>query len=240
MGDFNGSGVPTEDKRLTLSGTTSAGRQQYRLWHDSQQILVPKGQSVTKPALSELVQANSGVFGSISKGYFRKPVYEARNTNDYKLFDRFHMQTFRYTLPEDTNIDWHIDLDIDNVIVEYAVEFSVATDDTGDLLAIDSGEATLEWHSDKNWVSRPCYAGYFENDRIEVDYFIATNPASIQISTGLVLPTGLFLQGTELDLFVIVTKAVAVVGNTKMDLLTKNTDFVVELSDFAFAIKRGE
>lgn len=101
MNNFNGQGLPLDDKRLTLSGTTQAGRQQYRIWRDSQQILVPRGQSITKPHSPENVQANVGVFGSIEKGYFQNPIVEFRNTNDYNLFDRFQLVSFRDEFPDD-------------------------------------------------------------------------------------------------------------------------------------------
>lgn len=103
--DFNGKGEPREDMRLSLSGTTTAGEQQYRMWHDSQQILVPRGQSISKPYSSENVSTNVGVFGNIKKGFFQSPIVEFRNTIDYKLFDRFKLSIFREEFPTDPNID---------------------------------------------------------------------------------------------------------------------------------------
>lgn len=105
MNNFNGQGKPLDDKRLTLSGTTKAGEQQYRIWRDSQQILVPKGQSITKPYATENVQANTGVFGDIRKGYFQSPTVEFRNTQDYNLFDRFRLSSYRDEFPTDPDID---------------------------------------------------------------------------------------------------------------------------------------
>lgn len=101
---FDGKGLPLEDKRLTLSGTTEAGEQQYRIWHDSQQILVPRGQSISKPNAPENVQANVGVFAGIRRGYFQAPIVEFRNTTDYLLFDRFTLATFRDYIPVDPDL----------------------------------------------------------------------------------------------------------------------------------------
>lgn len=139
--DFNGGGKPLDDKRLTLSGTTEAGQQQYRMWHDSQQILVPRGQSITKPLMPENVQANVGVFGSIKKGYFQSPVVEFRNTIDYKLFDRFNMSTYRDYFPDDpdTELDtlgfYLIDLNFTLVVEWYTFAWEIPKNIT--LIKID-------------------------------------------------------------------------------------------------------
>lgn len=102
---YDGEGKPLDDKRLTLSGTTPAGKQSYRIWHDGQQILVPRGQSITKPKSPENVAANTMVFGDINKGYFQSPVVEFRNTTDFKLFDRFKLSIYRDELPDDPDTD---------------------------------------------------------------------------------------------------------------------------------------
>lgn len=124
MNDFNGKGYPLEDKRLSLSGTTIAGKQQYRIWRDSQQILVPRGQSITKPESPENVQANTGVFGAISKGYFLPPYVEFRNTETYELFDRYGISTFRDEFPDSEDVTLE-DLGIYNldITLNLKVEF---------------------------------------------------------------------------------------------------------------------
>lgn len=103
-GYYAGQGLPLDDDRLTLSGTTEAGEQQYRIWHDSQQVLVPKGQSTTKPLQPENVQVNTSVFAGIRRGYFQAPIVEFRNTVDYELFDRFKLATFRDYIPVDPDL----------------------------------------------------------------------------------------------------------------------------------------
>lgn len=105
MAFYEGQGRPLDDKRLTGAGTTEAGLQQYRIWHDAQQILVPKGQSITKPLMPENVGVNTRVHGSINGGYFQSPVVEFRNTNDGLLFDRFHLSTWRDEFPTDPDTD---------------------------------------------------------------------------------------------------------------------------------------
>lgn len=131
MNNFNGKGSPLEDKRLTLSGTTSAGEQQYRIWRDSQQILVPRGQSITKPNAPENVQANTGVFAGIRKGYFQSPIVEFRNTHDYKLFDRFNISTFRDEFPTDPDTDletldvYTIDITFNLIVQWYTYQWEI-------------------------------------------------------------------------------------------------------------------
>lgn len=102
---YDGTGKPLDDKRLSLSGTTEAGEQVYRIWHDGQQILVPRGQSITKPLAPENVGVNTGVFGRIRKGYFQQPIVEFRNTNENRLFDRFMLSTYRDEFPDDPDTD---------------------------------------------------------------------------------------------------------------------------------------
>lgn len=102
---YAGEGHPLDDKRLTLSNTTSAGAQQYRIWSDGQSILVPKTQSITKPLMTENVEVNTRVFGSIDKGYFQHPIVEFRNTFDNKLFDRFNLSIYRDEFPDDPDTD---------------------------------------------------------------------------------------------------------------------------------------
>lgn len=102
---YDGQGSPLDDKRLTLSGTTEAGEQVYRMWHDGQQILIPKGQSISKPLMSETVGANTSVFGRIRKGYFQSPIVEIRNTDANLLFDRFMLSTYRDDIPTDPDTD---------------------------------------------------------------------------------------------------------------------------------------
>lgn len=102
---YDGQGQPLDDKRLTLSGTTEAGEQQYRIWNDGQQILVPKGQSITKPLMPETVGVNTKVHGGIRKGYFQSPIVEFRNTDERLLFDRFKLSVYRDELPTDPDTD---------------------------------------------------------------------------------------------------------------------------------------
>lgn len=102
---YDGQGSPLDDKRLTLSGTTEAGEQVYRMWHDGQQILIPKGQSISKPLMPETVGANTSVFGRIRKGYFQSPIVEIRNTDANLLFDRFMLSTYRDDIPTDPDTD---------------------------------------------------------------------------------------------------------------------------------------
>ncbi|MCL2311009.1 MAG: hypothetical protein FWC41_00760 [Firmicutes bacterium] len=104
--NFDKRGKPLDDTRLILSDTTDAGAQQYRIWRDAQQVLVPSGQSTTLKNQSENINMNTGVFGEIRKGYFNKPIVEFRNTSNYLLFDRFNLSIHREELPNDgTEID---------------------------------------------------------------------------------------------------------------------------------------
>ena len=131
MAFYEGQGKPLDDKRLTGAGTTEAGLQQYRIWHDAQQILVPKGQSITKPLMPENVGVNTRVHGSINKGYFQSPVVEFRNTNDGLLFDRFNLSVYRDEFPDDPDTDletlgfYLIDLQFTLVIKWHTYEWNI-------------------------------------------------------------------------------------------------------------------
>ena len=100
-----GSGQPLDDNRLTLADTTPAGQQYYRIWHDGQQILVPAGQSTTRPHVNENVSANTRVHGGIREGWFQSPIVEFRNTTNERLFDRFNLTVWRDIENNGTELD---------------------------------------------------------------------------------------------------------------------------------------
>lgn len=235
MNDFNGKGYPLEDERLKLSGTTPAGEQQYRIWHDSQMILVPKTQSTTKPQQPETVSCNTGVFSTIGQGYFKPPIVEFRNTVDYKLFDRFWLQSFRYDLPNVPHIDWHFDLGIKAVWLEYVIAFNC-----NGIKGFDRGMTLLYFKGINNWCSEELHFDNYGLSALSGDYFIVCNPTAIQQATGKNYTIGEDLQTQRLPLTVIVQRAKYRDGNSEMQLLVKNTDFQLSIESFEFTIKGGE
>ena len=121
--NFNGEQSPLTDRRLTKSDTTPAGAQQYRILRDSQMILVPRGQSITKPHANENVSVNFGIHGSIREGWFQAPVAEFRNTTNYDLFDRFNLTVRRDEILDDgTELDLY-DTSLFEVLTVLQVEF---------------------------------------------------------------------------------------------------------------------
>lgn len=236
--NFNGDGNPLDDKRLTLSGTTEAGKQQYRIWHDGQQIMVPRGQSITKPLSAEIVNANTGVYGDISKGYFRRPIVEFRNTNDYKLFDRFSIKIWRNDLPiEDTDIDYNLDLMLSEIMVKYDTVFTIAD------MGIDGSDSGVTWftHSDgENWFTDKLHFTQYNLEHVEGDYYLCCNPTIEQTGAGQSFASGKSLQELNLDITVFVSKATIVNGNSKMDVELKNPTHPVTLKSFNIEIIGGE
>lgn len=239
---FTGQGKPLDDKRLSLSGTTDAGDQQYRIWSDGQQILVPKGQSITKPLMPENVSANVRAFASIRRGYFRKPTVEFRNTVDFLLFDRYFLQTYRYDLPDDSIVDWHDHLGIEMLRLRYSIMFR--NPDTGytgrsngviETLYEGKGE-----NGGSNWLTQNLTFDEYSNTHLKGLFSLVTNPTNEQNATGLKFSTGEFLQPVNLPIDVIIHNVVLVNGNSEMKLLTKNPLFTVELTDFTFEVLGGE
>lgn len=238
--DFNGQGSPLDDKRLTKSNTTDAGAQQYRIWHDGQQILVPKGQSISKPLSSENVSANTGVFGDINKGYFQAPVVEFRNTIDYLLFDRFRLRIIRDELPTDPDIDWPDDLGVHTVLIRFNVVFAVAsvgyTGRSGGYAVLRSwGKGT---NGRSNWVSDVLHFDDYNLTHIRGDFNIVCNPTAGQSSIGQSFTTGQSMH--PLYPFEIYINDVFIKnGNSTMEVILKNTAFAVTLQSFTFELLGG-
>ena len=61
----------------------------YRMWSDSQLLVVPKGYSTSKPLQSEQIQANVNVYGDFEKGFFNPPCVQFKNTTNRLPFDSF-------------------------------------------------------------------------------------------------------------------------------------------------------
>jgi len=61
----------------------------YRMWSDSQLLVVPKGYSTTKPLQPEQIQANVNVYGNFEKGFFNPPCVQFKNTTNRLPFDSF-------------------------------------------------------------------------------------------------------------------------------------------------------
>lgn len=242
MNDFNGKGYPLEDDRLTLSGTTPAGEQQYRIWRDSQTILIPKGQSTTLVGQNENVQANTGVFSSISQGYFRYPVVEFRNTIDYKLFDRFYLRTFRdgNELPTDVNIFYNKDLWLSALKIKYEVAFSA-----GEFAGYDSGVLWLDFAGSETspieqWYSDVLHFDNFALSGLKGDYTININPVNQQLARGEQFNTGENANNANAPISICVQRAEIFNGNSKMELQHKNPDFTLSLDSFEITILGGE
>lgn len=99
------------EKDLRLKNTTNT---QYRIYSDSQTLLVPKGESITMPLQPEHVSANVQITGAVKKGYFGTPRACFTNTyDDKKYFDCFDLAIARQAsdLPvNDPTVDYAKDL----------------------------------------------------------------------------------------------------------------------------------
>lgn len=238
--DFNGQGSPLDDKRLTKSGTTPAGNQQYRIWHDSQQILVPRGQSVSNPHRNENVQANTGVFSDIRKGYFRRPVVEFRNTIDYLLFDRFFLSTWRDELPTDPDIDWPDDLNINTVLLHFNIVFVCAAvgytgRSGGFALMRTAGKGT---NGQTNWISDVLHFDDYNLTHVRGDFVIVSNPTAGQASIGQHFTTAVNMH-PNYPLDVIVNDVYIRNGNSTMEIILKNPTFAITVQSFDFELIGG-
>ena len=240
MANSNLIGNPLDDNRLTLSGTTDAGQQQYRIWHDSQQVLVPKGQSTTKPLNSENVQVNTTAQGFIGQGYFSKLMVEFRNTIDAKLFDRFYLKSSRFAMPMDPIIDWLDDLDVNTIVVRYTIVF---TSNENEFSVNFTGYTELQYHettpSNAKIYLSPVLSFGNLSDELQGYFRLVTNMNSVFETHTKVLPTGQFLQPVNLPVSILVYKAFIQNGTSIMEIERFNDLFDIELSSSHFTVLEG-
>ena len=76
---------------------------QYRIWHDGQNVLVPVGESTTKPLTNEIIGVNTKVYGRIADTTFKAPIVEFTNTTNGDFFDRFSLSIYRDEIPPNIN-----------------------------------------------------------------------------------------------------------------------------------------
>lgn len=210
---------------------------QYRLWHDGQNILVPVGQSTTKPLTKEIVNANARVYGEINNGYFNPPWVDFTNTNVVtERFDRYKLQTWRDNLPINlTEIDYNKDLGIIAIKIEYSATFT-CEEFTGNA----NGQAWVNFSVDNIWLTETLHFDNYALQGLKGNFFLICNPTAEQLQRGAMFDTGAELQTVNLPITAIVQRATIFNGNSEMPLLLKNPDFPLTLSEFTFNILGGE
>lgn len=212
---------------------------QYRIWYDGQNILVPVGQSITKPLTKEIVNANTKVDGEIHNGFFQPPLVSIENTDVcVESFDRFFLGIWREgsELPkDDPRIDFHYDIGLNELYLYFSLTLRCDT-----FYGEDEGLVILKHINDNNWKSDIMHFNLFELDRVYGDYYFVTNPSFVDIHNGLEIKTGLFLQDVNLPLSIIITKAALIRGNSEMDLLLYNSGWDIVLNNISINIKGGK
>lgn len=208
------------DKRLDI---LKVG--QYRLWHDAHNILVPVGQSTTKPLTKELIQCNVRVYGEIHNGFFRKPLVDFTNTHVHvERFDKYYLQLWRdfNQLPYyDDRLDYHHDLGLNEIHARYSISFSCA-----EFMGYDGGELTFKFLSGNTWATEHLHFSNYDLQSLNGRYYFVCNPTVSQQLEGLVLNTGLFLQEVNLPIFCIVLDANIKNGNSELDLQLRNDEYI--------------
>lgn len=217
---------------------------QYRIWHDGQNILVPVGQSTTKPLTKEIVNANTRVYGEIHNGFFNRPLVDFTNTNvDIERFDRYYLQTWREgeELPaDDPRIDYHFDLGLDRLHLMASITFDVFADDVthqGEY----NGFPVLSWYQGETWHSEILRFDNYGLQSLNGEFFIVVNPLPEHTQRGKLYTTPFFIQEQNLPVSIIVTRAQFDNGNSKMRLQLKNTEmFPFSLFETDFTVLGGE
>lgn len=92
------------DQILSDNRLTKTNGNTHRVWRDSGDVLLAKGQSLTRPLQPEKIGVNTGVHFPVVSGLFRQMVIEFRNRTNFDLFDRFRVSRtiLAGDLPDDT------------------------------------------------------------------------------------------------------------------------------------------
>lgn len=224
------------DTRLDLVNPS-----QYRLWHDSHEVLVPLGESTTQPKSKEKVNTKVEVFGEINKGYFKKPLVQFLNTNvDTEIFDGFYLRTWRYNLPDDT--DWNENLGIEEVWIEY--DIALTNSDTG-IMGYAQGVCSMKYDANypgaNIWLTDKIPYGAASDERLQGHFqFYSSLPVST-VPRGTEILTGEMLN-FNIPMNVLINDCTVVNGNSRMELLlAKNSPINanVDIDFFDFSVIGG-
>ena len=222
-----------KDKRLEKSDTF------YRQWHDNYNTLLPPPQSIANPLAPELISTNIQTSGTIKKGYFGKPLVEAINTlHPVGKFDEYYLGIWREAgdgegigeLPiHKPEVDYNEDLGLTTIWAKLRLILPQVFDDFGTVYGTYAGIFPFHYMGNKNqWLSDILPFRYHDFPTLTpvmlkglcrfftADYFD-------DLSHGFTIATDLFLQDVNLPISMIVYNCTAIVGNTQMPLISRNT-----------------
>lgn len=212
---------------------------QYRIWYDGQDILVPKGQSITKPLMPEKVQTNTRVYGEIHNGYFKKPIVDFTNTNvNINRFDKYYLQTWRNgdDLPFDnTDIDYYDDLGLLDIQTRINVVLNC-----DNFYGFYTGKRTVFHHlEDHTWETDILHVSNFSQQGLEGNFYFVVNPLMYHYTTGIMLNTAKFLH-ENLPIFLVLTELRLKNGNSFINLLNENEEYSTFIESVLIEILGGE
>lgn len=214
---------------------------QYRLWHDSHNILIPRGQSTTKKTEQEIVGANVRVYGDINNGFFASPQIDVTNTEVFtKRFDRFFIQTWRSgdELPiYDTRISYHEDLKLKTIRTLAKIKFSCY-----EFSGYFFNKIDFTHFYEGLWCSDYLPYQKYGDKNLSGQFFVVAKPenSDFRSDEGINFITNKFLQKDNLTLCVVLQSAKITNGNSEKMLLQRNVIHNVELESFEIDIKGGE
>lgn len=212
--------MPKPDNRL--ANLTNG---EYRLWYDGHQVLIPVGQSTTKPLTKELVGVNVKVSGNIEKSYFKPALAEFKNnliTND--VFDSFYLSNYRRfdMIPtHEAGLDLHNDVGLDYLIFDVDLIAGVNFDDIGGVVGYYKGLIRLNYVADGTWMTDPLPIVGDDIAEVQGSIILGTSTFwNMTTQNGLIIGLNRELQKDTLYLNAEVLSLRGLIGSSEINLLT--------------------
>lgn len=209
----------------------------FELWHDSQKIGIPIGESTTQPKQKDLIACNTAVYGDIKNGFFKNPCVDFTNTQvNQERFDKFCLSIMRAgdDLPTDPEIDYPTDLGINKLLCIAEIIFSFK-----EFKGFFANIITLNHINDNIWTSDILHFDNFDNQNLQGDFIICVNPTQFQKMQGIPFDISQTIK-ENMSLIGIIKRATIENGLSKMSLLLKNDMNEIETTIFNFKVLRGE
>lgn len=226
---------------------------QYRLWHDTENVLVPYGKSTTQPLCKESIPTNVKSYSPINKSYFTPPYVDFTNVEkDTKRFDRYRLQSYREninTVDIDSNplpfdkpeINYRRDLHLNRVRVQADIIFACDT-----FKGSYSGFLDFDYLEDGEdefnvWVTHKAHFQNYTLEELYGDFILATNVTdSSLVNNGQVFITGEMLQKVNLPIYIIVNRATVKNGNSEMPIQLQNYEYPLTVEIANIDVLGGE
>lgn len=204
---------------------------QYRMWNDAGDILIPIGQSTTKPLTTEKVSYGLKAYGEIRKGVFQSPHVDVTNRfPNPKRFDVFRLSIYRDFNPnpepgdgslpfDDPSIDYHDDLGLTAITAKVSIVF-----DCDGFQGSYDNDVLFRWTDDGVWMSETLEFNDYEVNSLVGKFHLFTNQYAKNLpNRGLEVNTAQFLQEVNLPIFCRIERARLINGDSGQDLLLWNT-----------------